>query len=87
MVILSNPQKKILYVSDCWVGKTHDYGMFKKEFPPEQDWFKDFTVRVDLGFLGIDKDYKCKNILLPYKKKKIAHKRVNAFMLNTLSVE
>jgi len=57
-------------VSHCWVGKTHDYGMFKKEFPPEQDWFKDFAVRVDLGFLGFDKDYTCKRILLPYKKKK-----------------
>jgi hypothetical protein len=68
--ILSNPQKTILYVSNCWVGKTHDYGMFKKEFPPEQGWFKNFTVRVDLGFLGIDKDYEIKQLLLPHKKKK-----------------
>jgi len=56
-VILSNPQRKVLYVSNCWVGKTHDYRMFKEEFPPEQDWLKDFQVRVDLGFLGIEKDY------------------------------
>jgi len=44
--------------------------MFKKEFPPEQGWFKNFTVRVDLGFLGIDKDYEIKQLLLPHKKKK-----------------
>lgn len=69
-MILSNPQRKVLYVSHCWVGKTHDYRMFKEEFPPEQDWFKNFRVRVDLGFLGLGKDYLCKELLLPHKKKK-----------------
>ncbi len=44
--------------------------MFKAEFPPEQDWFKDFRVRADLGFLGFEKDYVCKELLLPHKKKK-----------------
>ena len=69
-MILSNPQRKVLYVSNCWVGNTHDYRMFKEEFPPEQDWLKGFQVRVDLGFLGIEKDYVCKELLLPNKKKK-----------------
>ena len=69
-MILSNTHRKVLYVSNCWVGKTHDYRMFKKEFPPEQDWFKGFQVRVDLGFLGIEKDYVCKELFLPNKKKK-----------------
>ena len=44
--------------------------MFKEEFPPAQDWFKNFRVRVDLGFLGFEKDYVCKELLLPHKKKK-----------------
>jgi len=69
-VILSNAQRQVLYVSHCWVGKTHDYRMFKEEFPPEQAWFKNFQVRVDLGFLGFEKDYVCKELLLPHKKKK-----------------
>ena len=69
-MILSNPQRKILYLSDCWVGKTHDYGAFKEEFPPEQEWFKNHCVRVDLGFLGIEKDYVCKELIIPNKKKK-----------------
>ena len=60
----------VLYVSYCWVGKTHDYAMFKQEFPPDQDWFKEFRVRVDLGFLGMDKDYTCQELFLPNKKKK-----------------
>ena len=69
-MILSNLRREVLYVSHCWEGKTHDYSMFKEEFPPEQDWFKPFRVRVDLGFLGIDKDYVCQELLLPNKKKK-----------------
>lgn len=68
-MILSNPQRKVLYVSQCWVGKTHDYRMFKEEFPPAQAWFKHFRVRVDLGFLGFGQDYVCKELLLPHKKK------------------
>lgn len=44
--------------------------MFQEEFPPEQAWFKDFRVRVDLGFLGIEKDYQCQEVLIPNKKPK-----------------
>lgn len=67
---MCNPQKRILYLSNCWVGKTQDYGMFKVEFPPKQDWFIDLTVRFDLGFVGFEKDYKCKKVYLPNKKPK-----------------
>lgn len=51
------------------MGKTHDFTLLKKEFPPEKKWFKKFTVRVDLGFLGFDKDYLCKKSVIPEKKK------------------
>ena len=57
-------------MSHCWVGKTHDDRVLKEEFPPGQDWLKDFQVRVDLGFFGIEKDYGCKELFLPTKKKK-----------------
>lgn len=69
-MIISSSDKKVLYLSNCWIGKTHDYTMLKQEFPPEENWFKKFVVRVDLGYLGIDKDYVCKEIILPHKKKK-----------------
>lgn len=69
-MILSNPQRRVLYVSQCWVGKANDYGMFKLEFPPVENWFEQFRIRVDLGFLGFEKDYVCKELLLPNKKKK-----------------
>jgi hypothetical protein len=67
---MTNPQRRILYLSECWVGKTQDYGMFQREFPPGQAWFTDARVRVDLGFVGFDKDYQCKELLIPHKKPK-----------------
>jgi DDE superfamily endonuclease len=44
--------------------------MFKAEFPPEQPWFTNLNVRVDLGFLGFEKDYVCKQLFIPNKKPK-----------------
>ena len=44
--------------------------MFKLEFPPGQPWFTNLNVRLDLGFVGFDKDYECKKLHLPNKKPK-----------------
>lgn len=67
---LSNVQRVILYVSAGWVGKTHDYRMLLEAFPPDENWFAEFRVRVDLGFFGIDKDFVCKELFIPHKKPK-----------------
>ncbi len=53
---LSNPARKLLYLSPCWVGKTHDDRMCQGEVPPAQRWFERFRLRVDLGFLGSEKE-------------------------------
>jgi DDE superfamily endonuclease len=42
----------------------------KEEFPPEQDWFAKFTMRLDSGYQGFLTDYKYKKAYLPHKKKK-----------------
>ncbi len=42
--------------------------MLKKEFSPEDDWFTDFQVWVDLGYQGIVKDYSGEDIFIPHKK-------------------
>ncbi len=57
-------------MSQCWVGKMHDFKILKLEFPPEQGWFKNFKVRVDLGYLGMGKEYVCKALSIPHKKPK-----------------
>lgn len=35
---------------------------------PHARWFERFRLRVDLGFLGIEKEYVCKGSLIPHKK-------------------
>ena len=68
--MISNAGRRILYLSKCWVGKMHDFKLLKKEFSPEQNWFQNFKVRVDLGYLGIAKEYVCKALSIPHKKPK-----------------
>lgn len=46
------PTKSILYVSECRVDKTQDYGRFQHEFPPGPAWFTKLRIRLDLGFVG-----------------------------------
>jgi len=44
--------------------------MFKLELPPGQPWFANLDVRLDLGFVGFEKDYECKTLYIPNKKPK-----------------
>ncbi|MEM1216522.1 MAG: transposase family protein, partial [Bacteroidota bacterium] len=43
-------------------------GILKAEFPPVQDWFSKFKVLFDLGFVGVDKLYEFKELILGEKK-------------------
>ena len=70
--IITGCTRRILYLSAYWQGKTHDYRMLKEEFPPASGWFEKFKVRLDLGYLGFDKDYGCKAVYLPAKARKVA---------------
>lgn len=70
-MIISGRDTQIKYISKCWVGKTHDYSMLKEEFPPEQNWFSELKVRVDLGYLGINKYYTCKEVIIAKKCSKL----------------
>ena len=69
--IISLTNKKILYVGPTFSGSFHDYNLFKQEFSPDKDWFEKIAIRVDLGYLGIKKDYRFEeNIFIPHKKPK-----------------
>ncbi len=70
-MLISSKDTWIKYISKCWVGKMHDYSMLKEEFPPEQNWFSELKVRVDLGYLGFSKDYTCKEVIIPKKSSKL----------------
>ncbi len=69
-MLISTKSKVIKYLSYCCYGKKHDFSLLKKEFPPNQPWFKNCNVKVDLGYLGIVKEYECQSISIPYKKSK-----------------
>lgn len=57
-----------MFLSHSRVGSLHDYKFLKYEFSPYYDWFRNFNIRVDLGYLGIIKDYVCKSVAIPNKK-------------------
>jgi hypothetical protein len=69
-MIISNSKKRIGYISQSFIGKKHDYAILKEIFLPSKHWFRHFSVLVDLGYLGIKKDYLCNQIEIPHKKTK-----------------
>jgi len=69
-MVLSNKSRYIYYVSNLYVGKENDFGIFKSEFKPGLGWFKKYKVIVDLGFIGIDKYYEIKELMIGHKRKR-----------------
>jgi hypothetical protein len=73
--IMSTACKLILFLGDTVAGSIHDYRRFKEEFSldeRDQDglvrWFRTFKLWVDLGYLGIQKEYDALEIKRPHKK-------------------
>ncbi len=67
-LLISDKRTKIYYVSNLYSGRHVDMGILKKEFAPGKGWFKKFKVLVDLGFVGIDKLYSIKELVIGQKK-------------------
>jgi hypothetical protein len=68
---LADGEKRIKFLSEAYCGSAHDYAIFKSELPPgNQIWFDEHHLHVDLGFLGICKDYPAHQISIPFKKSK-----------------
>ena len=65
---MSLPDKCIVFLGRTLTGHHHDYRMLKQELPPERDWLTDITVLVDLGYLGMQSDYRGDQIDVPHKK-------------------
>jgi DDE superfamily endonuclease len=75
---MSLPEKLIVFLGRTFSGHHHDYSMLKQEFSPEFDWFTDIHVPVDLGYLGIQADYRGDRIEIPTKKPRKSQKNPNA---------
>jgi len=76
MLVISNSKKRILFLSNPYCGSVHDYSILKSEFDPADPlWFAENDVFVDLGFLGIKKDYESERVKIPVKRKKRKSKK------------
>lgn len=67
-MIIATKDRFIHYLSEAYVGKTHDYSLLKAEFPPDKAWFANFTIRADSAYQGFASDYVCAKAVLPQKK-------------------
>ena len=67
-LVLSDKNTWIYYVSDLYNGSNVDMGILKKEFTPGDGWFKNFRVLFDLGFVGVQKIYEIKELVIGFKK-------------------
>jgi hypothetical protein len=74
---MSLPEKLIVFLGRTFSGHHHDYSMLKQELPPELDWFAALQVQVDLGYLGMQSDYRSKRIEIPTKKPRQSKKNPN----------
>ena len=73
-LLMSDKKKQIYYVSKLYDGSNVDFGILKKEFEPGMGWFKNLKVLVDLGFQGMGKIYKIKELIIGDKKPKKSKK-------------
>jgi DDE superfamily endonuclease len=80
---MSLPDKMIVFLGRTFSGHKHDYRMLKQEFPPDLDWFADLNVRVDLGYLGIQSDYRGDQIEVPHKKPRRSQKNPSPQLSDT----
>ena len=76
--IIATGKKVIIYVGKTFAGRRHDYGMFKEEFPPEQEWLKGEgeKMKLDSGYQGLNKDYGIE-AGIPHKKPRKSKKNPN----------
>ncbi len=69
-LVLSDKRTRIYYVSRLYDGKNVDMGILKKEFTPGKGWFKDHKVLFDLGFVGVEKLYTFKELIIGEKRQR-----------------
>jgi len=65
---MTTTDKVIRFLGRTFGGRKHDYTLLKSEFAPDEAWFTELAVLVDLGYLGIRTDYAGEQIAIPHKK-------------------
>lgn len=68
-LILSDTDKRILFIDAIQAGSVHDYAQMKQTFDPTLPWFNQAHLWLDLGFHGVTRDYGSKGTFhIPHKK-------------------
>ena len=75
--VMARPDKGIIFLGRTFSGHKHDYLRLKQELPPELDWFTELHGRVDLGYLGLQSDYRGEQIAIPTRKPRKSQKHPN----------
>jgi len=73
-MLMSNKERYIYYISELYLGKENDMGVFKTEFEPGQGWFKNLRVIFDLGFTGVAKHYEFEDLVIGHKRPRKSEK-------------
>nr|WP_170161139.1 transposase family protein [Methylocaldum marinum] len=76
-LVISDFNRRILFLCRIVAGSVHDYTLMKDVFTPGSAWFEKVNLWLDLGFLGADKDYQSTQIYLPHKKPRKSKKNPN----------
>jgi DDE superfamily endonuclease len=75
--VMALPDTLIIFLGRTFSGHNPDSRILKQELPPELEWFADITVRVDLGYRGIQSDYRGEQSDLPTRKPRKSQKHPN----------
>ena len=73
---MSLPDKFIIFLGRTFSGHNHDYRV-QARAALEIDWFTGLEVFVDLGYLGMQADYRGDQIEVPHKKPRKSKKTPN----------
>ena len=58
----------VLFIGATFGGRIHDLNAWRQDFPSEQAWLEHLRAFVDLGYLGIQKDYQALEICIPVRR-------------------
>jgi hypothetical protein len=73
--LIASTDRYIHYLGPTVCGCIHDYPLLKSEFEVNLGLFDDYQTVVDLGYLGMDKDYGGESIKLPHRKPRKSKKQ------------
>lgn len=65
---MSTISKTVLFIGATWSGSVHDLKAFRQDFPSHQAWFEYLKIFVDLGYLGVQKDYQALEWFIPFRR-------------------